>query len=108
MEAIQMETRPKIYEVVYLPEDATEEQYTELAEWILAHDGSNVRNLLTGVNAGVKYIHIAQGSKNVTLLPGEYLVKTPFGDWEVWTETQINENLRPVPHNLEVGEGSSS
>ena len=97
MEAIQMETRPKTYEVVRFPENPTWDQYEELAEWIFAQDGSNVRHLLTGVNGGVTTIHFKVGSKNVTLTQGEYLVWTPSGDWEVWSETQINENLRPVP-----------
>lgn len=108
MEAIQMETRPKTYEVVRFPENATSEQIEELAEWMLAQDGSRIRHLLTVLNGEITSIHFTAGSKCVTLTQGEYLVWTPSGDWEVWTENQINENLRPVPHNLEVGEGSSS
>lgn len=107
MEAIQMEPRPKIYEVVCLPENATSEQYEELVEWLLAQDGSNVRHPLTVVNGGITSIHFTLGSKAVSLIPGEYLVRTPSGDWEVWSETQINENLRVVPHNIELKAGLS-
>lgn len=109
MEAIQMEPRPKlVYEVVLLPEDATSEQCEELVEWVLAQDGSNVRHPLTVVEDGLASISFMQGSKTVTLIQGEYLVRTPSGDWGVWTETQINENLRPVPHNLELRVGARS
>ena len=97
MEAIQMETLPKTYEVVHFPENATSEQIEELAEWMLAQDGSNIRHLLTVINGGITTIHFTVGSKCVTLIRGQYLVMTPSGDWEVWSETQINENLRVVP-----------
>lgn len=102
MEAIQMETRPKTYEVVHLPENATPEQYEELIEWLLAEDGSNIRHLLMVV-LGVTSIHFTVGSKVGILKPGDYLVKTPLGDWEVWSETQVNENLRVIPPNPELG-----
>ena len=98
MEAILMEPRPKTtYEVVHLPENATSEQCEELVEWLLAHDGSNVRHPLTVVEGGLASISFMQGSKIVTLIQNDYLVMTPSGDWEVWTETQINETLRAVP-----------
>ena len=109
MEAILMEPRPKTtYEVVHLPENATSEQCEELVEWLLAHDGSNVRYPLTVVAGGLTSISFMQGSRSVTLIQDEYLVRTPSGDWEVWSETDINENLRPVPHDLELGAGARS
>ena len=98
MEAILMEPRPKTtYEVVHLPENATSEQYEELVEWLLAQDGSNVRHPLMVVEGGIASISFMQGSKTVTLIQGEFLVRTPSGDWEVWSEIQVNENLRVVP-----------
>src|SRR5699024_9059298 len=107
MEAIRMEARPKTYEVVHLPENPTQEHYEELAEWVLAQDGSNVRHPAVILSGGFAFVSYGRVRSDVTLLPGEYLVRTPSGTWEVWSEAQINESLRVVPHNLELRRGFS-